>query len=71
MRILVISRGSAAMLPPASVRGRLAAGWWPVPEPSRTHSGHWNPTEALTMHSVQIGRSQRVHLIPVSRSGCR
>ncbi|CAM5336149.1 hypothetical protein SMICM304S_07835 [Streptomyces microflavus] len=70
-RILVTSRGSAARVPPASVRGVLAEGWWPVPEPWRTQSGHWKPTEALTMHSVQIGRSQRVQLIPVSRPGCR
>ena len=71
IRILVSRRGSAAMVPPAIVRGRAAAGAWPVPEPSRTHSGHWKPTEALTMHSGQIGRSQRVQRMPVSRSGCR
>ena len=32
-RILVTSRGSAATLPPASVRGRFAAGCGPVPRP--------------------------------------
>lgn len=56
---------------PASVRGCEAAGGCPVPEPSRTQFGHWKPTEALTMHSGQIGRSQRVQRMPVSRSGCR
>jgi hypothetical protein len=39
--------------------------------PARTHSGHWNPTEAGTMHSGQIGRPQRVQEMPVARSGCR
>ena len=39
--------------------------------PSRTHSGHWNPTEAGTMHSGQIGLSHRVQKMPVGRSGCR
>jgi hypothetical protein len=42
-----------------------------VLRPSVTHSGHWNPTDAGTMHSGQIGRSQRVHRTPVSRPGCR
>ncbi|CAM5330763.1 hypothetical protein SHIRM173S_09653 [Streptomyces hirsutus] len=68
---LVTSRGSAAMVPPAIVRGMEAVGAWPVPEPPRTHSGHWKPTEALIMHSGQIGRSQRVQRMPVSRSGWR
>lgn len=53
------------------VRGLAAAGAGPLPPPSRTHSGHWKPTEALTMHSGQMGRSQRVQRMPVSRSGCR
>ena len=37
------------------------------------HQGinHDSPTEALTMHSGQMGRSQRVQRTPVSRSGCR
>ncbi len=39
--------------------------------PSRTHSGHWKPTEAGVMHSGQMGRPQRVQEIPVGRSGCR
>ena len=39
--------------------------------PSRTHSGHWNPTEAGIMHSGQIGRPQRAQAMPVGRSGCR
>ncbi|GFH64681.1 hypothetical protein Srut_11950 [Streptomyces rutgersensis] len=43
----------------------------PVPEPRRTHSGQWKPTEALIMHCGQMGRSQRTQLIPVSRSGWR
>lgn len=70
-RILVTRRGSSVIEPPASVRGWFAVGAWPVPDPSLTHSGHWKPTEALIMHSGQIGRSQRVQLMPVSRSGCR
>lgn len=65
------SLGSAATLPPARVRGRFAAGWWPVPDPSRTHSGQWKPTDASIMQSVQIGLSHRVQRIPVSLSGCR
>jgi hypothetical protein len=69
--IFVISRGSAAIAPPAMVRGRVAFGRCPVPEPVRTHSGQWNPTDASTMQSVQIGRSQRVHVMPVSRPGWR
>lgn len=52
------------------VRGAFTAEE-PVPEPPRTQSGHWKPTEALTMHSGQMGRSQRTQLIPVSRSGWR
>ena len=72
IRILVTRRGSArdraaregAGL--AARRSRSGAG-----RPSRTQSGHWKPTEALTMHSGQIGRSQRVQRMPVSRSGCR
>lgn len=71
MRILVSSRGSAVTVPPAMVRGREAVGETPVPVPSRTQLGHWKPTEALTMHSGQMGRSQRVQRTPVSRSGCR
>jgi hypothetical protein len=47
-------------------RGVRAADW-----PARTHSGHWNPTEAGIMHSGQIGRPQRVQEMPVARSGCR
>jgi hypothetical protein len=39
--------------------------------PSRTHSGHWNPTEAGIMHSGQIGRPHRAQEMPVGRSGCR
>ncbi|PNG98675.1 hypothetical protein SMF913_14700 [Streptomyces malaysiensis] len=72
------SRGSDVIVPPASVRGRAALGGGPAaeaPDPDDTrpltHSGHWNPTEALIMHSGQIGRSQRVQVMPVSRWGCR
>jgi hypothetical protein len=43
----------------------------PVRRPCATHSGHWKPTEAPTMHAGQIGRSQRVQRTPVSRPGCR
>jgi hypothetical protein len=39
--------------------------------PPRTHSGHWKPTGAGTMQSVQIDRSQRAQRKYVSRSACR
>src|SRR3954468_2227997 len=39
--------------------------------PLRTHSGHWNPTEALFMQSGQIGRSQRTQRTWVSLVGWR
>ncbi|GAA2655607.1 hypothetical protein GCM10009864_21510 [Streptomyces lunalinharesii] len=65
----MISLGSAVSVPPAIVRGALARGAGPLPPPVRTQSGHWKPTEALTMHSGQIGRSQRVQRMPVGRSG--
>lgn len=71
IRIFVTRRGSAAIVPPVIVLGRLAAGPCPVPDPPRTQSGHWKPTEALTMQSGQMGLSQRAQRIPVSRSGCR
>jgi hypothetical protein len=35
------------------------------------HSGHWKPTEACTMQAGQIGRSQRWHRTPATRSGWR
>ncbi len=35
------------------------------------HSGQWNPTEACTMQSGQIGRSQRWHDTPARRFGWR
>ena len=38
---------------------------------SPTQVGHWWPTGAGTMHSVQIGRPQRVQCTPVTRSGWR
>lgn len=71
MRILVRRWGSAAMVPPARVRGREAAGVGPWPVRPLAQSGQWKPTDALTMQSVQMGRSQRVQRMPVSRSGCR
>ena len=37
-----------------------AVGCRTVAAPSWTHAGHWNPTEAPTMQSGQIGRSHRV-----------
>jgi hypothetical protein len=39
--------------------------------PSWMHSGHWKPTDADVMHSGQIDRPQRVHAMPVGRSGWR
>lgn len=39
--------------------------------PARTQSGHWNPTAAETMHSVQIGRSQRWQRTAAERRSCR
>jgi hypothetical protein len=38
---------------------------------SRTHAGHWNPTDAWAMQLGQIGRPQRWQLTPARRSGCR
>ena len=61
-----VTAGLEMIAPPAGVvacRVRAAA--------PATHSGHWNPTGAATMHSGQIGRLHRVQRIPVSRSGCR
>jgi hypothetical protein len=40
-------------------------------EPSFTHSGHWNPTDAGRMQSGQIGRLQRWQRMCASRSVCR
>ena len=42
-----------------------------VDRPTPTHRGHWNPTKASVMHSPQIGRRHRWHVMPVIRSGCR
>ena len=39
--------------------------------PARTQSGHWNPTAAETMQSVQIGRSQRWQRTAAARRSCR
>jgi hypothetical protein len=38
---------------------------------ARTHSGHWNPTGALIMHSVQIGWPHLAHDTAASRVGWR
>ncbi len=38
---------------------------------SATHVGHWCPTGAAIMHSVQIARPHRVQCTPVATSGCR
>jgi len=51
--------------PPNSVRAAV------VLAPSRTHSGHWNPTAAGIMQSGQIGRPHRWQTMCASRSGCR
>ncbi|MGY3337405.1 hypothetical protein ACVW0K_003504 [Streptomyces filamentosus] len=71
MRILVTSRSSVLTRPPASVLAWLASAACPVPEPVRTQSGHWKPTEAEIMHSGQMGFSQRVQRMPVSVPGWR
>jgi hypothetical protein len=61
-----VSAGLPVRSPPYGVRAVL------VPrDPSRTHDGHWNPTEAGCMQSGQIGRSQRWHRMWASRSVCR
>ena len=57
--------GCSSTIPPPTVRA-----WRTVALPSRTHSGHWNPTAAEVMQSGQIGRSQRVQRTYVSRPGC-
>ena len=46
----------ACTRPPPTVRGART-----VFAPPRTHSGHWWPTAAGIMQSVQMYRSQRVH----------
>ncbi len=53
MRTCVTS-ASPTGRPPYAVRG-----WRTDLAPSRTHSGHWNPTDACRMQSGQIGRSHR------------
>ena len=67
-------QGEGDRTPPAPRRLQAAAagaGARTEACPSRTHSGHWNPTEAGIMHSGQIGRPQRAQGMPVGRSGCR
>ena len=39
--------------------------------PSPVQSGHCQPTGACTMHSVQMGRSQRAQRTAARRSGWR
>ena len=65
LRVTTPHRRPAACRPPPRLAARTEA--WP----SRTHSGHWNPTEAGIMHSGQIGRSHRAQAMPVGRSGWR
>ena len=61
-----VIRGSATRWPPYGVRV------WRLPRlASLTQFGQWKPTDAEFMQSGQIGRSQRWHLIHVSRSACR
>jgi hypothetical protein len=51
-----VTVGVPTTRPPNDVRGvRTDRAPW------RASSGHWNPTDAGTMQSGQIGRSQRVH----------
>jgi hypothetical protein len=54
MRAIVTTEDPSLSLPPKAVRARGA-----VADPCRTHSGHWNPTDACVMQSGQIGRAQR------------
>ena len=61
-----VSAGLVDRFPPYAVRPERVAR-----VPSRTHSGHWNPTAAVRMQSGQIGRSQRWQRMCDSRSGCR
>ena len=44
--------------PPATV-----VGCGMRPEAAATHSRHWNPTGACTMHSGHIGRPHRVQVM--------
>ncbi|WP_017590240.1 hypothetical protein [Nocardiopsis ganjiahuensis] len=65
-RIVQVTYGFRTTLPPKAVRADRTFRF-----PSATHSGHWNPTDASTMQSGQIGREHRVQLTPVSRPVCR
>ncbi|MGY1803210.1 hypothetical protein ACI78T_08005 [Blastococcus sp. SYSU D00922] len=65
VRVTAPHRRPAARNPLPRRTGRMEA------LPSRTHSGHWKPTEAGIMHSGQMGRPHRVQEMPVGRSGCR
>ena len=54
-----------------TIPDRRATDHWRVCRiPARTQSGHWNPTAAETMHSVQIGRSQRWQRTAAARRAC-
>ena len=53
LRVTAPHRRPAACRPLPRLTARTDA------RPSRTHSGHWKPTEAGIMHSGQIGRPQR------------
>ena len=61
-----VTMGRPMRAPPAMV-----VAWRVCAAAPATHSGHWKPTGAAIMHSVQMGRSHRVQRMPVARSGCR
>ena len=65
LRVTTPHRRPAACRPPPRLATRTEAC------PSRTHSGHWKPTEAGSMQSGQIGRPHRAQAMQVSRSGWR
>ncbi|HXB38574.1 MAG TPA: hypothetical protein VNU75_12755 [Acidimicrobiales bacterium] len=48
-----------------------AGTWRDFFAPEEVHSGHCHPTDADTMQSVQIGRSQRVQTTDAAFSGWR
>jgi hypothetical protein len=48
-----------------------AGTWRDFFAPVEVHSGHCQPTDAETMQSVQIGRSQRAHTTDAAFSGWR
>jgi hypothetical protein len=48
-----------------------AGTWRDFFAPAEAHSGHCQPTDADTMQSVQIGRSQRVQTTDAAFCGWR